>query len=211
MIWLALDTTGPACSAAFARGDTVLACASEVIGRGHAERLAPMVEALRREAGLDWSDLDAIAVTRGPGSFTGLRVGLAFGRGIALATGVPVHGVTTFDAFAAAEPTRPLAIVIDAKRGELFHQLFDIDDARVEPAAAATGDITLAPYVTLTGSGAALVAKGHTILSDAASPPIEGVLAAAMAQGAPHPATPLYLRAPDARPQPGTTLQAEPA
>ena len=102
MLLLAIDTAGPDCAVALARsgagGAEILVRASERIGRGHAERLMPMIEAaLRRSASVDFADLDRIAVTTGPGSFTGVRVGIAAARGLALALDIPAVGVGSLD------------------------------------------------------------------------------------------------------------------
>ena len=102
MIVLAIDTACSACSAALARDGVVVAARSEAMARGHAEALMPMVQAVMAEARIAWADLELVAVTNGPGSFTGLRTGLAAARGIALAQGIPVAGVTTLEAVAAA-------------------------------------------------------------------------------------------------------------
>ncbi|MCH7931874.1 MAG: tRNA (adenosine(37)-N6)-threonylcarbamoyltransferase complex dimerization subunit type 1 TsaB, partial [Proteobacteria bacterium] len=91
---LALDTATAACSVALWSDGTVLAQRFATMARGHAEALMPMVEAVMAEAGLAFADLDLVATTVGPGTFTGLRVGLAAARGLALAGGLPIVGVT---------------------------------------------------------------------------------------------------------------------
>jgi tRNA threonylcarbamoyl adenosine modification protein YeaZ len=105
MLLLAFDTAGPQCAVALARGDQdsfeILAGATERIVRGHAERLMPMIEAALDQSGLSFGDIDRIAVTIGPGSFTGVRVGVAAGRGLGLALGIPVLGIGTLHALAA--------------------------------------------------------------------------------------------------------------
>ncbi len=98
---LAVDTALGACSAALLDGDTVLAHRFEPMERGHAERLAPMVEEVMREAALPFTALDRLAVTTGPGTFTGQRVGLAFMRGLRVALKKPLIGVTSLAAMAA--------------------------------------------------------------------------------------------------------------
>ena len=94
---LAIDTALDACSVAVVSGPRIVA-ETDVIGRGHAERLVAMIEAVMAKADCGFSDLDRIAVTVGPGSFTGIRVGLATARGLALAAGKPLVGVLTLDA-----------------------------------------------------------------------------------------------------------------
>ena len=99
---LAVDTALGACSVALLRGEEVLAHIFEPMDRGHAERLAPMVDEAMKAAKTDFAALDRLAVTVGPGTFTGQRVGLAFMRGLRLALKRPLTGVTTLEAIAAA-------------------------------------------------------------------------------------------------------------
>src|SRR3978361_1396056 len=98
MIVLGLDTALGACSVALLADGETLAHEHRTMQRGHAEALAPMFKPVMREAGLSFAALDRIAVTTGPGTFTGQRVGLAFARGLRLALGKPAIGVTTLDA-----------------------------------------------------------------------------------------------------------------
>jgi tRNA threonylcarbamoyl adenosine modification protein YeaZ len=99
---LGLDATGSACSAALLRDDRALAHRFAAMERGQAEALVPMIASVLAEAALPVAALDLIAVTVGPGAFTGVRIGLAAARGLALASGVPALGVTSFAAVAAA-------------------------------------------------------------------------------------------------------------
>jgi len=127
---LALETTGSACSVALWRDGGVVARRFEAMTRGHAERLVPMIGEVLAEAGVTAEAVDRLAVTVGPGAFTGLRVGLATARGLALATGRPLVGVTTFEAIAHALPLesrrgRSLLVAVDSRRTELFLRLFD--------------------------------------------------------------------------------------
>ena len=98
---LAVDTALGACSVALLSGDKILAHSFEEMARGHAERLAPMVQETMAKAGIAFSDIDRLAVTTGPGTFTGQRVGLAFMRGLRIALKKPLTGVTTLEAMAA--------------------------------------------------------------------------------------------------------------
>src|SRR6185295_5618670 len=134
---LAVDTALGACSAAVVDGDTVRAHRLEAMDRGHAEALAPMVQAVMREANLEFSELDRLAVTTGPGTFTGQRVGLAFMRGLRIALRLPLIGVTTLEAMG-AEALRETgaefsAVLHDAKRGEVYAGLFTNEEALLEP------------------------------------------------------------------------------
>ncbi len=129
---LAFDSSGACCSAALWAGGRIAARRLEPMSRGQAERLMPMILAAMEEAGYDFRDLTRIAVTVGPGSFTGIRVALAAARGLALAGGLPAAGVTTFDAVLESLPPsatagRGVAIVMDSKRGDLFVQFYDRD------------------------------------------------------------------------------------
>jgi len=207
MIVLALDTALPACSVAVLDGERVLARLSEPMTRGHQERLAPMVEEAMAEAGLAFAALERIGVTVGPGSFTGLRVGLAFAKGLALALDIPCVGIGSLPALAASATAKGLvAACIDAKRGQVYFELFD-DGRPLGEAEALSLDVALARLaatsrpLTLVGSGAALLAPHVADITiealEAADPVALARLAAAVAD--PQPPQPIYLRAPDAR------------
>ncbi|MGH7024255.1 MAG: tRNA (adenosine(37)-N6)-threonylcarbamoyltransferase complex dimerization subunit type 1 TsaB, partial [Caulobacteraceae bacterium] len=111
MSLLAIDTCLAACQAAVISDGVALASLSEPMARGHQERLGPMVREAMDQAGLRFSELDRIAVTVGPGSFTGLRVGLAFAKGLALALDIPCTGVGTLAALAAGAAGRRAAVI----------------------------------------------------------------------------------------------------
>lgn len=206
MIVLGLDTCLNVCSVAVLDGETVLAYASEPMARGHQERLAPMAETVMAAAGLPFSRLQRIGATVGPGSFTGLRVGVAFAKGLASALGVPAVGVGSLEALA-AEAQGLVAAVIDARRDQLYLQVFDDGHAVMAPdvlpvgtAAARLAELAMGRALTLVGSGAPLLAEtapGARILTP------EGCDARAVARLAaarsPAPIRPLYLRAPDAK------------
>ncbi|MDZ4375405.1 MAG: tRNA (adenosine(37)-N6)-threonylcarbamoyltransferase complex dimerization subunit type 1 TsaB, partial [Phenylobacterium sp.] len=135
---LALDTCLNACSVAVLDGETVLAHHREVMARGHQERLAPMAQAAMAEAGRAFSDLDRIGVTVGPGSFTGLRVGVAFAKGLASAQGRPAVGVSTLEALAAGSPGL-VAAALDARRDQLYLQVFEAGQPLMAPDVLAVG------------------------------------------------------------------------
>jgi tRNA threonylcarbamoyladenosine biosynthesis protein TsaB len=226
---LGIDTSAAACSAALWRDGAVVAVERAAMARGHAEALMPMIERVMQGAG--YADLDAIAVTAGPGAFTGLRIGLATARGIALAAGIPAIGVSAFAAIAAGIPVgthadRTVAVAIDTKRGDVYLQCFDAAQKPLGPGrVAGAGDIAalLPPgplYVA--GDGARLVAAalpGETrdiAWAAALAPPDAAAVAALGAEmlsaarraGAPlPPPEPLYLRAPEATP---LALQGKP-
>ncbi len=217
---LAFDTTTSACAAAICRGGEVLAERTAAMDRGHAEALIPMLEAILASASLGYSDLDAIAVTRGPGAFTGIRIGLAAARGLALASGLPVVGVTTLEAMAAtarADTDRNrIVIVMDTKRRDFFVQAFSRELTPLCDAAVMSGaDVPsrLAAIDGLAWDDCAVAGDG---LAQAAAlqlnPDIEllptvttpaplciAALAAGRIAVATLPPTPLYLRPPEAR------------
>ena len=207
MIVLALDTALAACSVAVTRDGQVLAAASEPMLRGHQERLAPMVQAVMAEAGLAFPELDRIGVTVGPGSFTGLRVGLAFAKGLGLALGKPCIGVGTLEALAASEPGPGLiAAVIDARRGQVYLQVLEggaavmaPDALPVETAAARLAELWRGGPLRLVGPGAALLAgfAPDAVVIERAAP--DPAALCALVAGRTTPARPLYLRAPDAK------------
>lgn len=210
MIILALDTCLEACQVAVCDGETPLAALSEPMGRGHQERLAPMVQAAMAEADVGFGALQRIAVTVGPGSFTGLRVGLAFAKGLALATGAPAFGVGVLEAMAASAPAQGfVAAAVDAKRGQIYLQVFVDGRAAMAPDAldAETCAARLAELWTgapplLIGSGAALL-EGilpNARSLDRPSPDPLAVARLGLSARPPFPPLrPLYLRAPDAR------------
>ncbi len=206
---LALDTSGPFCSALVAAPSGVAGAKSENIGRGHAERLMPMIAELQEETGFVWSDIERLGCVTGPGSFTGLRVGLATARGLALALDVPCVGVTVFDAFANQYADEDeLTVVMDAKRDQVWIQGFASGAiAKAPPAALPIGQAVpqIVSCPRIAGSGAPFFSKLTTeleIISDAPSPPIEAVARiAAIADISSALPNPLYLRSPDAKPQ----------
>lgn len=228
MTVLALDTSGAACSVALRDGGgRLLAHRFAALQRGHAERLMPMLREAMAEAGVEFAGLDLLAVTTGPGSFTGIRVGLAAARGLALASGLPLLGVTAFEALAAALPLAErrdgaLLVAIDSRRGDFFIQRFAAGAPLAAPEAVSPEGLAAAVpagRLLLAGDGAAraaavLAAVGHpALLASAAGPPDAAAVAAvALARWRPGerppPPLPLYLRAPDvtlppARPAPG--------
>jgi tRNA threonylcarbamoyladenosine biosynthesis protein TsaB len=208
MIILALDTALNACSVALVEDERVLASCSEPMVRGHQERLALMVQEVMAKADLPFAALDRIAVTVGPGSFTGLRVGLAFAKGLALALDRPCIGIGSLQALAASAGSEGLVCaVIDARRDQLYLQVFidghpvmAPDALSAEMATARLGELWQGGSVTLVGPGAAALSGlfAKTILMECAA--ADPVAIARLARHAPPIAPkPLYLRAPDAK------------
>ena len=212
---LIVDTALGACTACVVEDGRLLGVRSELMTKGHQERLAGMARDAVVEAGGGFGAVDRIGVTVGPGSFTGLRVGLAFAQGLGAALDRPVVGVSTLDALAASiDPVGLVAAVIDARRGQVYARLFrdgvalgaaealplDVAVERILEAAAGT-----AP--TLVGSGAPVLAEAfpdrlaNAVLTPLAAPTPEAL---ARLTGAADPTIalprPLYLRAPDATP-----------
>src|SRR5579862_6116166 len=136
---LGFDCAGRGCAAAVLAGGRVAASLAETMERGQAERLMPLIAETLKEAGLSPGELDLIAVTTGPGGFTGIRIGLAAARGLALAAGVPAAGVSNFAACAASVPPdsrqgRALVVAIESKREEFYLQVFAADGKAGEAA-----------------------------------------------------------------------------
>jgi tRNA threonylcarbamoyladenosine biosynthesis protein TsaB len=207
---LALDTCVDACSVAIWSDGQALASIREPMARGHQERLATMAAEALAAAKLRPAQLDRIAATIGPGSFTGLRVGLAFAKGLALALDRPLIGVGTLEALAAPEAPAFVAACLDARRGRVYLQVFADgrpvmapDALDVEVARARIAELWSGGPARLIGSGAALLAEvlPQAVLDPDATPDPLVVAALAAARTPPAaPPRPLYLRAPDATP-----------
>jgi tRNA threonylcarbamoyladenosine biosynthesis protein TsaB len=216
---LAIDTALEACSAAVLDTERGAISAHESLPmvRGHAEALLPLIARVMDSAGLEFAALDRIAVTTGPGSFTGLRVGIAAARGIALAAGKPAIGLSTLAAFAAplvaADDTLPVVVAIDARHDNVYLQVFGPSGRTIVAPRLATLREALRAAATggprLVGTAAEMLAaawpagqRAPHLVDPRRAPDIDWVArlgAAALATGAPP--KPLYLRAPDAQPQ----------
>ena len=237
MTELAIDTAGAYCSAALRHGEGCeggarISARFEPMGRGQAERILPMIEALLLEAGLDYSDLDKILCTIGPGSFTGVRIGIALAKGLALANGTPLSGAARSlvigNKYARMEVARPgrFAVIIDAGRDEIYGQGFSLTDG----AFAVETPPSLVRLDEVDG-----FFKTHEI-EFAIGPAVTGVLLGTLLEplgGVPEAFTvvdgraedllhidekmfdhgeavrPLYLRAADAKPQVGKALKRQ--
>jgi tRNA threonylcarbamoyladenosine biosynthesis protein TsaB len=125
MTLLAIDTAAPRLQLALLRQDGGVSSLVEDMAQGQAERIFPAIAELLAEAGIAYADLQRIAVTTGPGSFTGVRIGLSAARGLSLALGVPTVGISTFDAWAQlAPPETFVSVLLDARRGQMYRRDF---------------------------------------------------------------------------------------
>jgi tRNA threonylcarbamoyladenosine biosynthesis protein TsaB len=218
---LAFDTCFDACSVAVGRGlrslSPVIVETTEAMQTGHAERLLPMIEDAMARAGLAFSNLDRIAVSVGPGTFTGARIGVAAARALALVANVPVVTVSSLQLMAFSPDIQggtegTLAIATDARRGEVYFERFDrrtlasYGGPRLLTVAAAAGALGSTPAL-VAGSGAAAIADAAKLLGLPVRAVLPGLLPSAfdmLFRAAEFPVgpapSPLYLRAPDAKP-----------
>ncbi|MBR0794089.1 tRNA (adenosine(37)-N6)-threonylcarbamoyltransferase complex dimerization subunit type 1 TsaB [Bradyrhizobium jicamae] len=230
MLILAIDTALDACSAAVLDTSTgkTIALESQAMQRGHAEALMPLIGRVMKDSGIAFGALDRIAVTTGPGSFTGLRVGLSAARGIALSAEKPVVGLTTLAAYAAPvvaeNGEHPILSAIDARHDHVYFQVVGGDGSPlIKPKVAPIAEALEAAQhsaLHLVGNAAKLLAgrwpaDAVPALSVDAQPApdiiwVGWVGAAVDPETAPP--RPFYLRAPDAKP-PKDQLQvsAQPA
>ncbi len=212
---LALDAATGACSVALRGEGRVLARRFLAMARGQSEALMPMAVQVMEEAGLTYAELDLIAATAGPGAFTGLRLGLAAARGLALAAGKPCVGVSTFAAIAASlsqeeRAGRNLLIAVDGKRSDFFVQLYGRDGQSIRPAFAAAPE-EIAQYLfpgpwLAAGDGAhyfreVLSSRADIFWADGDGLPDAAHVAAVAEQdflkGQALPPLPIYMRQPD--------------
>jgi tRNA threonylcarbamoyladenosine biosynthesis protein TsaB len=219
---LAIDTSANLCAACVVDTDTGRELGRVVrdIGKGHAELLIGIIEETLKASNVDYSGLGRIAVCTGPGSFTGVRVGVATARGLALALKISATGVTTLEAIVAeareAFPDRAIMVAIDARREELYAAVYDeFGKILYAPAVINVQDAAVVARKyrpLLAGSAAAMVAQAAApdifdLGSHAATADI-GVyvgLALTMDMHGEKP-KPVYLREPDAKPQAGLIL-----
>jgi tRNA threonylcarbamoyladenosine biosynthesis protein TsaB len=184
MIVLGIDTSLDACSVAIVRDGETLAHLHEPMARGQAERLAPMVREAAVKADVGFPQIDRIAVTTGPGSFTGVRVGLSFARALALSLGKPCVGVSTLEALALEEGEEGARAALIETPGASYFALYEAGVARVAPRNVERG-----AHAALLG-GAQLKGPGVTVNA-------VGLAArAARLDPALYPPNPTYLRAP---------------
>jgi tRNA threonylcarbamoyladenosine biosynthesis protein TsaB len=220
LLILALDTSAAAGSVAVARDGAILIEREGDGSRAHGERLPRELMAALREAGVGLHDVDRFAVATGPGSFTGLRVGIATIQGLALARKRLVAPVTTFEALAwhVRDGANRVGVWIDAHRGEVFAALMEADGRLVAPASSLTPDATLDAWTAAiaTASGVRFVGDGAVRYRDVIDrrmgsraaiedrvPPLARAIASIAGREPdravrPHALSPLYVRRPDA-------------
>jgi tRNA threonylcarbamoyladenosine biosynthesis protein TsaB len=219
---LAIDTAANLCAACVfdtASGGELGRVVRD-IGKGHAELLMGVIEETLKVSNVDYQGLGGIAVATGPGSFTGVRVGVATARGLALALKIPAIGITTLEAIAAETqsdfPNRPLMVAIDARRDELYSVVYDeFGKILYAPAVIGLQDAAILArkhHPVLAGSAAAMVAEAAAPdafdvgpLAATADIGAYARLAAARDLNGEKP-KPVYLREPDAKPQAGLIL-----
>jgi tRNA threonylcarbamoyl adenosine modification protein YeaZ len=226
---LAIDTSCGAASVAVVEGGVAepLAVLSRPMARGHAEALAPMVEEAMRGVDGGFASLGRIAVATGPGSFTGIRVGLAMARAMGLALAIPVVGVSTLAAFAAPLLSEPkpgiIAAAIDARHGSVYFQLFEasgrpLGPPRCDAVRECVRAIGAGP-ARLAGDAAPIVANeahlsGLPYDLEAARDAPDIVALAWMGLAldpSVSPARPIYVKPPDARPNAAEPIARAPA
>jgi tRNA threonylcarbamoyladenosine biosynthesis protein TsaB len=219
---LAIDTALEACSAAVLERGIITASETLPMARGHAEALMPLIARVMDLADIEFADLDRIAVTTGPGSFTGLRVGISATRGIALAAGKPAIGLSTLAAFGAPliaeDDSTNVVAAIDARHDHVYLQVFGAGGRTlVAPRIATLRDAIRAAMTgpaRIIGTAAAQLAAAWPKGADqplrveqCRAPDIVWIarLGAAATEGY-GPPKPLYLRPPDAQPQDAARL-----
>lgn len=210
---LAIDTSANFCAACiYDLGySKILATESRDIGRGHAEVLMDVLSCVLTSSDTKYSDISTITVTIGPGSFTGVRVGMAVARGLGLSLDIPVAGVSTLDTCAhfaqGKSDINNVATLIDAKRGEAYYKFSGSEPlvATYEKLEEIIDDSTL----NLCGSGASIfnekTERSHNVIHDLAVAPIEDIAIMKLKVDR-LPPEPLYLRNADAKPQAGFVL-----
>jgi tRNA threonylcarbamoyladenosine biosynthesis protein TsaB len=212
---LAIDTAAAGCSVALCRAGAVLAERREEMARGQSERLLPMVAALLLETGVAFEALEALAVTLGPGTFTGVRIGLAAAKGLALALDIPLFGVTCFEVAVAGlsgASDRTVLVALESKRRDLYIQVFPASPCHPRPMLACDPEALAAQLRGVPGESP-VVAVGNAAVRAAAAlaprpvivgPASEhsaaaraGLLALRRCPGNDPPLSPIYLRPPD--------------
>lgn len=214
MVLLAIDTSEETCSVALLCASDVLAAKAERLGRGHAERLLPLIDECLAAASLSYDDLSKVAVTTGPGTFTGLRVGLSVARGLALALNLPCVGLSGLQVHAASAANKlgcdTVYAVIGGRGGQVFMQKFS-GSSQLPTALGEAENLDLDVAIEQVKAGACMVVGSHeeaigrfresglsTLFLEAIDVAMLGRLAHDLSPEI-YPPEPLYLRAADAK------------
>ncbi len=218
---LALETSDRLCAACLVDEATAKIAASKTldIGRGHAERMMGLIDDVLIGAAVGFSALTGLAVCVGPGSFTGIRVGLATATGLSIALGLSVRGVTSLQALALAALNeaggRDILALVDAHRGDVYAQMFSSGglplDAPRQISLEAAGKLAAAAKIVSIGSGVPVLRAtdfglAFSHIDGSGLPDVDCVVKAALDSATSVPAKPLYLRRPDAKPQEAYTI-----
>ena len=211
---MGIETGGRACSVAILRGNAPPVYEHEDTDHGHATLLMPMIERVRAKAGIGYAELDRIAVAVGPGSFTGLRVGIAAALGLSLASGVPAVGISSFHIVAGGSLNAPdlggyrFFVLLDSRREEPFLAELGSDFSLIGPPTV----VSIADFdAMLRGAGRSVVFGDSPAVSrptdcfpaDVRRVPMapHAMMVAALAADPAHrydlPPKPVYVRAPD--------------
>ena len=189
---LAIDTANDSISVALLKNKDVLSHDFRIMNRGQGEALIPMIQSVLKEASFDIQKLDRVAVSIGPGSFTGVRIGLSAARGVGLALNIPVYGVTSFEA-AAYQSTGFVLAVLDTKRGDFYTQLFKDGKEAEGPTIRTVGQISSLDVPVLIGAGAQSLA--NQTKKEIRLYPMEPAIAVGLCSfQKTYPPEPLYLR-----------------
>ncbi|MDP3495558.1 MAG: tRNA (adenosine(37)-N6)-threonylcarbamoyltransferase complex dimerization subunit type 1 TsaB [Hyphomonadaceae bacterium] len=206
MLILGINTVADACEAALVRDGVVVAELSEPMQQGHDARLAPVVEKLMRESGTTFAALDRIAIVVGPGSFTGVRVGVAFARGLALSLDKPAVGVTSLEALDNLPREGRVLALLPAKRRPpertWWGQLIVEGSGATDPFEAAQADLQslVRDIDVICGGLADIPDLGRQSVSAVPSAKAAAIFAARLSEGDLPPPRPVYVREPDATP-----------
>lgn len=199
---LGFDTSGSRCAAALALGGEILAESCEEMARGHAEALFPMLEAILKSGGKSWRDLGAIGVGVGPGSFTGIRIGVSAARGLAMSLRIPAMGISRLDALAHGLET-PVLTSVDARQNRICWQLVGAKGSKPEICDLdALPQLESAPKCCVGFKSQNIAARYGTVSqSERHLPGTSVALLAAQGKTGSSPPKPLYMRNPFAQTQ----------